>query len=246
MHADFAEFPRPSQVDEVLEVLASSSGVRAITIGGSRTTGGADSESDWDLGVFYRGDFDWSHLAEFGEVHPPGSWGRFMNGGAWLRVGNVGVDVLFRDLDSVEHWTELAERGQYEVDMLLGYLAGFPSYTLVAEVASSKVLFGNLEIDPVYPEALAVNASERWTFQRDFSIDYALMHARRRNEVGALGNLARAAMEEGHRRMCAKREWVLNEKHLLGRAGLDDVFAVHLAKGDLVALIERFSASLRE
>lgn len=168
-----------------------------------------------------------------------------MNGGAWLSVDNVDIDVLFRDMDSVEYWTDKAARGEYEVDMLLGYLAGFPSYTLTAEVALSTVVFGTLDSNLEYPEALAISATQRWEFQRNFSLDYALMHARRHNEVGALGNLARAAMEEGHRRMCSRREWVLNEKHLLGDSGLGDTFAYDLAKGDLIAHVEQFSASLR-
>ena len=44
-----------------------------------------DDGSDWDLGVYHRGTIDLSRLAVRGEVYPPGSWGRLMNGGAWLR-----------------------------------------------------------------------------------------------------------------------------------------------------------------
>jgi len=32
----------------------------------------------------------------------PGSWGRLMNGGAWLKIGER-IDVLLRDLTVVEH-----------------------------------------------------------------------------------------------------------------------------------------------
>jgi hypothetical protein len=38
--------------------------------------------------------FDPTRLAAFGEVHAPGSWGRLMNGGAWLTVDGVVVTAM--------------------------------------------------------------------------------------------------------------------------------------------------------
>jgi len=59
-------------------------GAEAVVLGGSRVTGSHKLSSDWDLGVYYRGAIDLTALAAFGTVFPPGSWGRIMNGGAWL------------------------------------------------------------------------------------------------------------------------------------------------------------------
>jgi hypothetical protein len=42
------------------------------------------------------------------------SWGRIINGGAWLKHGECRVGVLLRDLDVVEHWTRKAENGEFE------------------------------------------------------------------------------------------------------------------------------------
>lgn len=244
MRADRGESNRPIQVDDIIDTLASMTGVIAITIGGSRATGMADVGSDWDLGVFYRGGIDLSQLERFGDVFPPGRWGRFMNGGAWLRVDDIDIDVLVRDMESVEYWTERASRGLFDVDLLLGYLAGFASYTLVAEIALSTFAFGALEVDTRYPDLLAASGSQQWGFRRDFSLDYALMHARRCNTMGTLGNLARATMEEGHRRMCSNRTWILNEKHLLAATGLGQTITSNVEEGDLVALVEQYRASL--
>lgn len=216
-----AELPDP--VVSIVEVLTRTRGVVAVVLGGSRASERSDAESDWDLGVFYRGDLDLGPLTELGTIHPPGSWGRFMNGGAWLNRDGIDVDVILRDLDVVETWSSRARRGDYEVDQLLGYLAGFPSYTLLAEVACSRPLVGSIDIDPTYPEALVDEASKRWGFQRDFTLDYARMHARRGDVVATVGNLVRAAMEESHRRMCERRSWVLNEKRLLSSAGLGEL-----------------------
>lgn len=234
----------PTPVARLVESLATARGVEAVTLGGSHATGTADERSDWDLGVFYRGDVDLSTIASVGEVNPPGSWGRFMNGGAWLRIGDVEVDVILRDLDVVEHWSARARRGDYEVDQLLGYLAGFPSYTLLAEVASSIVIAGSLRLDTEYPDELAEVAAARWRFQRDFSIDYARMHAQRGDSVATVGNLARSAMEEAHHRASERHQWVLNEKRLLASVGLADV-AIDTTRGtDLVAAVDAFAAGL--
>lgn len=236
----------PSSVSALVDEMAATTGVEAVVLGGSRAAGNSDVHSDWDLGVFYRGTIDLGPLSRHGEVHPPGSWGRLMNGGAWLTIDGETVDVILRDLDVVEHWAECARRGEYEVDALLGHLAGFPTYTLVAEVASSIVVRGRLAIDTTFSDALAEVATARWSFQRDFSIDYARAHAARGSRVATLGNLARAVIEEAHRRMCARREWVLNEKRLIAAAGLSNVDHELVSTLDLDDLIARVESAVGE
>ncbi|MBM4244604.1 MAG: nucleotidyltransferase domain-containing protein [Deltaproteobacteria bacterium] len=206
-------------VEDLVEVLTGLRGAHAIVLGGSRASGTNDASSDWDLGVYYRGDLDLPPLAAHGVVHPPGSWGRLMNGGAWLRLGDAKVDVLLRDLDTVERWSERAERGEFEIDALLGYVAGAPTYLLTAELAWCRVLRGVLHARP-FPELLAAEAPARWRFRWSFSLDHARMHARRGDVVAALGQAAKAALEEAHAVLCARREWTCNEKGLLEKAGL--------------------------
>jgi hypothetical protein len=165
---------------------------------------------------------DLAALSARGTVHPPGAWGRLMNGGAWLRCGGEKVDVILRDLDAVEHWTQRAEQGEFEVDPLLGYLAGVPTYLLTAEVAWCRVLRGDLPAAP-FPSKLAVAAPPRWRFCRSFSLDYARMHAKRGNLAGATGQAAKAVMEEAHAILCERSQWVCNEKRLVEVAGLADL-----------------------
>ena len=125
------------------------------------------------------------------EVHPPGAWGRIMHGGAWLRGGDTGVDVILRDVDVALQWTQQAETGIYELDALVGYLAGLPSYSLAAELSLGRVLAGELPVVGAVPPALVASAPPRWRFSRDFSLDYARMHARRGNLVGTAGQWRR-------------------------------------------------------
>jgi hypothetical protein len=240
----------PESVTRVALSLATSLGAKAVVLAGSRTSMAFDASSDWDLTVYYRGEFDLTPLSAFGEVHPPGAWGRLMNGGAWLTVDGLAVDVILRDLDVVEHWTAEAQRGAYELDAVLGYLAGLPTYLLTAELASGRLLAGALPTVTRMPEALIRGAPPRWRFARDFSLEYARMHAVRGNTVGAIGQAAKAVMEEAHARLCERGQWVMNEKRLVTAAGLttaDSLFAVppHSAS-DLTPWLDAVAACVAE
>ncbi len=214
----------PDIVTELVDELMTMPGAVAVVLGGSRALGTDDDESDWDLGVYYRGAIDLSRLAARGPVYPPGSWGRLMNGGAWLRCDGTKVDVLLRDLDAVEHWARRTEQGEFEIDALLGYVAGVPTYLLSAELASCRSLRG--EVPPAsFPEKLRAAAPAKWRFCRSFSLDYARRHARRGNVVGATAQAAKAVMEEAHAVMCERGRWVCNEKQLIEAAGLSAVQA---------------------
>ena len=217
----------PHVVAELVDLLASIPGAVAVVLGGSRALGSNDAGSDWDLGLYYRGSIDLTALAARGTVFPPGSWGRLMNGGAWLRCGEEKVDVILRDLDVVEYWTRRAADGEFERDALLGYLAGVPTYILSAELASCRPLRGGIPSAP-FPPKLAAAAPPVWRFCRSFSLDYARMHAQRGYVVGATGQAAAAVMEEAHAILCERGQWVCNEKRLIeaaGLAGLHPLFA---------------------
>jgi hypothetical protein len=215
----------PQPITELVDVLAAMPGAVAVVLGGSRALGSNDAGSDWDLGLYYRGVIDLSALTARGTVFPPGSWGRVMNGGAWLRCGDEKVDVLLRDLDVVEHWTRRAGKGEFERDALLGYLAGIPTYSLSAELASCRPLRGEIPAAP-FPPKLVAAAPPLWRFCRSFSLDYARMHARRGNLAGATGQAAAAVMEEAHAIGCERGQWVCNEKRLLETAGLAGLHAL--------------------
>jgi hypothetical protein len=212
----------PEQVAELAKALTAMPGAVAVALGGSRALGVGDARSDWDFGLYYRGTIDLAALTAWGTVHPPGSWGRLLNGGALLRCGTENVDVTLRDLDVVEHWTRRAGQGEFEVDHMLGFVAGLPTYLLAAELASCRVLWGSLPAAP-FPAKLAAAAPPYWRLCRSFSLDYARVHARRGNFVGAAGQAARAVLEEANAVLCESGRWVCNEKRLIEAAGLRGV-----------------------
>ena len=230
----------PASIEALADELMTCPGAEAVVVGGSRAIGRSVAGSDWDLGLHYRGEIDLEPLTRRGEVHPPGSWGRIMNGGAWLDVDGTRVDVLLRDLDVVEHWAAEATGGRFEIDGLPGYVAGITTYSLVAEIDCSLPIRGRVLLDSTFPPALAVSGPERWRFNRDFSLHHAASHAERGITTAALGMASKAVLEEAHARCCQRRRWALNEKHLLAAAGLgelDRLIEVMLAEGAPVAAV---------
>ncbi len=238
----------PQALDALADELAAMDGAVAVALGGSRALGLDDAASDWDLAVYYRRALDLTALARHGTVYPPGSWGRLMNGGAWLTLGGAKVDVVLRDLDVAELWSERAVAGTYEVDALLGYVAGAPTYLLLAERAVGVVLRGALPPAPSYPAALAATGASRWRFSYQFSLEYARMCAARADVVGAAGQAAKAVLERAHAACCERRAWVLNEKRLVEQAGLGAarrLFAdVPVEAPELTAWVARVGAAL--
>jgi predicted nucleotidyltransferase len=204
--------------------LASLAGVTAVALGGSRAQGTPSSASDWDFAVYYRGRFDPDELRAkrwSGTVSEIGGWGGgVMNGGAWLTIDDRRVDVHYRDLDDVEHWCGEASHGRFDKQQLLFYVAGIPTYVVMAELATNVVLAGHLP-RPEYPEVLSRLAARRWRGDAIASLDYGRAALQRRGDVTvALANTTRSLIEASHARLAHRRWWVLNEKGLVEHAGL--------------------------
>jgi predicted nucleotidyltransferase len=220
----------------VADRLAGLPGVGAVTLGGSRAVGTQRPDSDWDFAVYYRGGaFDPADLRAVGwpgEVSEIGGWGGgVMNGGGWMEVDGRHVDVIYRDLDDVEHHLAEARAGRFRIENLLGYLAGVPTYLVVAELAGHLVLHGELP-RPAYPDALREAAPAQWFGRARFSLDYGRgAYAVRGHTLAAAGAAARAAAETAHGILAARGEWVVNEKRILDRAGLRGVDALAFGAG---------------
>lgn len=212
-------------LDHVADRLASLPTVRAVALGGSRAQGTARPDSDWDLAVYYRGDFQPQELRDLGwpgEVSETGGWGGgVFNGGGWLTVDGRRVDVHYRDLDVVEEQLAEAEAGRFLVERLMFHVVGIPTYLLVAELALNTTLRGSLP-RPGYPEKLRANAPGVWWGWAIGTFDYALAnHAPAGRTTLALGLAAQAAAASAHAVLAARGEWITNDKRLLITAGLD-------------------------
>ncbi len=212
--------------------LAALPGVQAVSLGGSRAAGLARPDSDWDFAVYYRGSFtpDCLHALGWpGEISALGGWGGgVFNGGAWLRAGDRRVDVHFRDLDDVEYRLAEAQAGRFAIERLMFHLAGIPTYIVVAEIATNRVLRGNLP-RPGYPPALRETAPIRWRTDARATLAYArAAHTPLGHLAETAGAIATAACQGAHAVLAEHGQWVTNEKTLLDRAGLrgtDEILA---------------------
>lgn len=211
--------------------IGSLPGVVAVTLGGSRAEGTNRPDSDWDFSLYYRARFDPQSLRDLGWAGPVGELGGWssvphtvFNGGAWLEIDGRPSDVHYRDLDVVERVIAAADEGRFETEPLWFHLAGLPSYLVLAELATKRVLVGELPEVAEYPPKLREHAPDVWWAQAAAELDYARRyHARVGRLTQCVGSMARAAACTAHAVLAARGIWVTNEKQLFVRAELNEV-----------------------
>jgi hypothetical protein len=141
-----------SVLDKVVCCLADVPGVSAIVLGGSRATATAGEGSDVDIGIYYHpGVFDPRAMqeaaAKLDDQHRefcatlPGEWGRWINGGGWLTVEGMQVDILYRDLSAVECTVSACLQGEITMDYQCGHPFGFVNAIYLGEVDACRILY---------------------------------------------------------------------------------------------------------
>ncbi|MFI1398248.1 nucleotidyltransferase domain-containing protein [Streptomyces sp. NPDC020681] len=207
-------------------------GVRAVALGGSRARGTHRPDSDWDLGVYYRGPVDVAGLSSLAreltgadvEVAGPGGWGAWVDGGAWLSVDGMRIDWILRDLDRVERVWADCRAGRYETGVQPGHPLGFWSPAYAGEVALCVVLAdaeGELTAlraaAQQYPEPLRralIDAS----WEADFSVTAASKSAATGDALHVSLCLSRAFGILTQSLHAHHRVWCVNEKGALASA----------------------------
>ncbi|MFI7573311.1 nucleotidyltransferase domain-containing protein [Micromonospora sp. NPDC049497] len=216
------------------ERLCAVGGVVAVALGGSRGRGEHRPDSDWDLGLYYRGPLDLPALRTLAAsvaddpdatVGEPGGWGPWVDGGGWLRIGGVAVDWIYRDLDRVHQVWADCRAGRYEVGVQPGHPLGFYSHVYAGEVARCRILAdptGELtalraETSTYPPELAAALAAGGW------EVDLLLAGAAKAVPAGDSGYVAGCLfrvvgvlVQVLHARA---GRWLLNEKRMIASAG---------------------------
>jgi hypothetical protein len=237
-------------LEHVADRLRGLDGVVAVTLGGSRAEGTNRPDSDWDFSIYYRGSFDPQSLRDIGwpgTVSDLGGWSSIpdgvFNGGAWLTIDGRTCDVHYRDLDVVERVIALADEGRFTIEPLTFHLAGLPSYIVMAELSTRRVLAGDVPT-VTYPDALRASAAQTWWRLAEFEFDYAARyHATAGRLTQCIGETARAVTCAAHATVAARGIWVTNEKQLFARAGFEGVDALlSEMTSDDVALAEAVEA----
>jgi len=234
----------------VTDRLSGLPGVTAVSLGGSRARGTSRPGSDWDFAIYYRAQFSPRGLRDVGwpgEVSEVGGWSRgVFNGGAWLQIDGRRADVHYRDLDSIDHELAEAAAGRFRIEPLMFHLAGIPSYLVLAELAGSQTLHGQLP-RPGYPAALRRSAPAIWQDRAERTLDYARAgHAPYGRLAQCAGLIAQAVSQAAHAVLAARGTWVTNDKTLLTDAGLrgaDQLIAAATADTDsLLAVTDQARA----
>lgn len=215
----------------VTEALRPIPGLAALVLGGSRGRGTAGPTSDYDIGLCYEPDAPLDITAlrlaiaplvddPSSTVTPLGEWGPWINGGGWLSIGGVEVDLLYRDLSRVRAVIVDARQGRFSMNYQPGHPHGFCSTIWMGEVATCQPLldpFGSIatlkrETWP-YPEALKNSLVTRFGWEVDFAIDNAELAARR----GERTHIAGCA----YRGLCCMAQvlFALNGRYLINEKG---------------------------
>lgn len=220
------------RIEDMADRLTGVPGIRAVVLGGSRARGAHRPDSDWDLGLYYRGAPGLAALTALAsalqgspvEVAGPGGWGPWVNGGAWLRVDGVPVDWILRDLDRVEAVWSACREGRFEVGIQPGHPLGFWSPAYPGEVALGRVLtdphgeLTSLQQETAgYPEPLRAALAEA-AWEAEFSVAAARKSAPAGDRLHVSLCLSRAFGVLAQSLHAHHRTWCLNEKGALAAA----------------------------
>jgi hypothetical protein len=238
-------------IERMAARLSEVPGVRAVTLGGSRARGSHRPDSDWDLGIYYRGTVDTRALAALAaeltgedvEIAAPGGWGPWVNGGAWLTVLGEHLDWILRDLDRVERVWADCEEGRFERGRQPGHPLGYWSHGYPGEVAQCRVLadpHGELALlrakTLTYPEPLRAALAEA-TWEAGFVLAGARKVAVAGDDLYVGLSLGFAAGILTHALFGHHRLWCPNEKGALA--------AVSRLPGTPARFAERVGEALR-
>jgi hypothetical protein len=101
---------------------------------------------------------------------------------------------------------------------------------------------------PEFPEALAAAAPGRWEGKAAVALMFAEVYARLSDSVCCAGMPSEAVLCAAHARLARRREWILNEKGLVERAGIEATQALLRCPGassaELLATTGSISALL--
>lgn len=241
---------------DLTEILSTVAGVRAIALGGSRARGTATPHSDYDIGLYYDGaaPLDVEALGRIAaeiddrgataSVTPFGGWGPWIDGGGWLVVEEMRVDLLYRDLARVSRVIDDCQAGRIEVAYQPGHPHAFVSSIYMGEVALCKVLHdpdGVLAAQRArttpYPEALKAELRQRFEWEARFSLENAEKSTARRDTAYIAGCVFRAVACLCQSLHAINGIYLLNEKGAV--AGVTRLARKPIAFADRVTMILR-------
>jgi predicted nucleotidyltransferase len=232
----------PQFIHRVVERLQSIGGIAAIALGGSRARGNYTQKSDVDLGIYYQlenpldlialnhlaSELDDNHRANL--ITPIGEWGKWINGGGWLKVEGVAVDFLYRDVVQVNRVIDDCHAGQIAIDYQPGHPHGFVSSIYIGEVAiclslhdPEGILAALKAKTKPYPIQLKQATINKFAWEISFSLLVAKKAIARSDVAYAAGCCFRSVACMNQVLFALNEEYLLNEK---GAVAIANSFAL--------------------
>lgn len=207
---DTMPLPQQQIVNAMVDALVDVPGIVAIVLGGSHARGTARADSDVDLGLYYREGAGLDieavravarrfHVSGEPTVTELYSWGRWVNGGAWIQTIAGKVDFLYRNVDQVARVIADAQAGRTEIDFEQQPTLGFHCIVYLAETSVCRPVFdpdgvvGRFkESVQAYPPALKARMTGDSLWSADFTLMHAAHFAERGDVFNTVGCLLRA------------------------------------------------------
>ncbi|MDZ7990683.1 MAG: nucleotidyltransferase domain-containing protein [Nostoc sp. EfeVER01] len=227
----------PQFINHIVSSLRSIEGITAVSLGGSRARGYHTLKSDVDLGIYYNPEnppdlialnrlaceLDDNHRVNL--ITAIGEWGKWINGGGWLKVQGVGVDFLYRDLVKVNRVIDDCHNGRITIDYQPGHPHGFVSSIYMGEIAFCHALYDpngvlealKLKTKP-YPVGLKQATIDTFAWEISFSLLVAKKAIARNDVVYAAGCCFRSVACMNQVLFALNEDYLLNEKGALALA----------------------------
>lgn len=229
----------PNKIENILTQIIHTfngvAGIDAIVLGGSHATGTANKDSDIDIGIYYdETSFDLTSFRQkavslddehrINIITDTGEWGPWINGGGWLKIDGIAVDILFRDTRKVITVIDDCIDGRISIDYQCGHPFGFVNSIYMGEVAYCKILSDNSSLIPEqkkrlaeFPEIYRKAAIDKFLWECGFSEQCGRKAIGKGDILYAAGSLFRCAVSLLQVLYAVNGIYMLNEKGSLER-----------------------------
>jgi predicted nucleotidyltransferase len=218
-------------LNQVADTLHGVPNVVAIVLGGSYASGLARSDSDLDIGLYYReaSPFSISDVWSVAEtISTSGSvpvvtgmyeWGPWVNGGAWIKTPAGQVDFVYRNLDQVQTVIDEGHRGVWRHDYDQQPPYGFRSIVYFGEIRICVPLYdpeGEIarlkQLVSEYPEALRDRIVQDSLWGAEFSLMFCRSFCDRADVCNAVGCMTRVAQFLIHTLFALNKQYFVSDK----------------------------------
>lgn len=222
-------------IKNIVEELKGCPFIKGIVLGGSRATGTAAADSDFDIGIYYEeGTIDYVQLNAAAKrlddasrdnlICREGEWGPWVNCGGWLVVDGRPVDLILRNIARVKQVIEKTDAGETAAHYQTGHPHAYLDVMYRGELASCRILYAS---DPdferikahaeQYPAPLKSALLNSFLFESGFSCMLAKKGLSNNDIYCLTGHVFRSVSTLNQVLFALNEQWCLNEKKAVFR-----------------------------